>query len=161
MNDVQNDGSEDSRFRLLRSFRDFFHGSCRRDFPFANFFFFSKCGRHNRKKNKEMEKTRKRTHERAGLKVRISKMDKMFRRNGTARRVSVDAKVFLAGTMENLVSTFVEEVVRQTESQKKHRVQPRHILLASKDPVNSNFDELFGPNTIVGAGIVPSAASKS
>ena len=68
-------------------------------------------------------------------------------------RVSADAPIFLAATMEFLCAELLEIAAQSCEESKKRIITPRHIELSvRKDP---EFQQLFKDKTISGGGKAP------
>ena len=74
---------------------------------------------------------------RAGVQFPVSRLHRYLRQSVTKRRISAVAPVYLAAVLEYLCAEVLELAGNAARDNKKHRIIPRHILLAV-----GNDDEL-------------------
>lgn len=74
---------------------------------------------------------------RAGVQFPVSRLHRYLRQSVTKRRISAVAPVYLAAVLEYLCAEVLELAGNAARDNKKHRIIPRHILLAV-----ANDDEL-------------------
>lgn len=89
----------------------------------------------------------------AGIFFDPRKTQKNLQKHIIGKKVSKGAGVYLASTMEYLVTEIVEMSKEESLIDKKGRITPRHIQMAIwKD---SDFNELLSKVTIPEAGVLP------
>ena len=71
--------------------------------------------------------------EKAGLTFPVGRIHRHLRKGQYADRIGAGAPVYLAAVLEYLVAELLELAGNAAVSNKKHRIIPRHLLLAIKN----------------------------
>lgn len=95
--------------------------------------------------------------DRAGLVLPVGRIYGKLRRSGVANRVSAGAPVYLAAALEYIVSEVVELAGKSASEDKRHRITPRHILLAIQN--DDELMKMFKHVTISSGGVLPNIHS--
>ena len=90
---------------------------------------------------------------RTGLKLPIQRIHNDMQRCCTAKKVSVEAAIFLAGVIEYMLAELINASSYVTESSNKERITPQHITIAIHD--DSEMADLLKNVIISRGGVVP------
>ncbi|XP_062512570.1 histone H2A-beta, sperm-like [Corticium candelabrum] len=90
---------------------------------------------------------------RAGVQFPVSRLQRYLRQSVTKRRISAVAPVYLAAVLEYLCAEVLELAGNAARDNKKHRIIPRHILLAVAN--DDELHELLKGVTISQGGVLP------
>ena len=103
---------------------------------------------------KVAKKKAKSRSSRAGLQFPVGRIHRMLKKGRYAEQVSGGAAVYLASVLEYLVAEIAELAGNAAKDHKKHRIVPRHLLLAIKN--DEELSQLFRGVTISDGGVLPS-----
>ena len=90
---------------------------------------------------------------RAGLQFPVGRIARYMRRGCYAQRVGAGAPVYVASVLEYLTAELLELAGNAAKDNKKHRIVPRHIMLAIKN--DEELGRLLGNVTIAQGGVLP------
>ena len=90
---------------------------------------------------------------RAGLQFPVGRIARFMRQGGYAQRIGAGAPVYVASVLEYLTAELLELAGNAAKDNKKHRIVPRHIMLAIKN--DEELGRLLGNVTIAQAGVLP------
>ncbi|KAM4608274.1 histone H2A-like [Polymixia lowei] len=90
---------------------------------------------------------------RAGLTFPVGRIHRLLRKGNYAQRVGTGAAVYLAAILEYLCAEILELSGNASRDNKKHRIAPRHILLAVKN--DEELNKLLAGVTISEGGVLP------
>jgi len=92
---------------------------------------------------------------RAGIIFPATRVGRYLRRDSKMKRMSSDASIYTAATVQYIVSELVELAGRNAfEDKKKKRITPRHLMLAVK--TDAELCRLIGSRTMFSAaGVLP------
>jgi histone H2A len=105
-----------------------------------------------RQKGQKVKKGESKT-KRAGLTFPVARVQKHIRRGQYAKRVGVGAPVYLAAVLEYLTAEILELAGNASREHGKHRIAPRHIMLAIRN--DEELNKLLADVTISYGGVVP------
>ena len=105
-----------------------------------------------RVKGQKVKKGESKT-KRAGLTFPVARVQKHIRRGQYAKRVGVGAPVYLAAVLEYLTAEILELAGNASREHGKHRIAPRHIMLAIRN--DEELNKLLADVTISYGGVVP------
>lgn len=96
---------------------------------------------------------------RAGLQFPVGRISRLMRENsiGKARRVGDTAGVYMAAVLEYLVAEILELAGNASRDNKKHRILPRHILLAIRN--DEELNKLTKNAIFPSGGVLPNIHS--
>ena len=106
--------------------------------------------KHNKKKPKTLTRSR-----RAGLTFPVSRMERKLRERKVAPRIGNTAPVYLSAVIEYFIAEVIYLSGIVAKDQKKKRITPRHIMLATRDDID--FKEFLRERgvCIPQAGVIP------
>ena len=108
-------------------------------------------------KPKAVKKTTKdATHSRsfkAGLQFPVGRIHRLLRKGNYADRIGAGAPIYLASVLEYLTAEILELAGNASRDNKKHRIVPRHILLAIRN--DEELNSLLKNVTISSGGVIP------
>ena len=106
------------------------------------------------KKTKKTTKdsTRSRSYK-AGLQFPVGRIHRMLRKGNYADRIGAGAPIYLASVLEYLTAEILELAGNASRDNKKHRIVPRHILLAIRN--DEELNKLLKNVTISSGGVMP------
>lgn len=104
-----------------------------------------------RVKGQKVKKGESKT-KRAGLTFPVARVQKHIRRGQYAKRVGVGAPVYLAAVLEYLTAEILELAGNASREHGKHRIAPRHIMLAIRN--DEELNKLLSDVTISSGGVV-------
>ena len=90
----------------------------------------------------------------AGLCFPVGRIARMLKNGRYCQRVGMGAPVYLAAVLEYLTAETLEVSAQVAQSQKKSRINPRHILLATKE--DPELDQLCQNAVVASGGVKPS-----
>ncbi|XP_047449424.1 histone H2A, sperm-like [Mugil cephalus] len=90
---------------------------------------------------------------RAGITFPVGRIHRMLRKGNYAQRVGNGSAVYLAAVLEYLCAEILELAGNASRDNKKHRIAPRHILLAVKN--DEELNKLLMGVTISEGGVIP------
>ncbi|XP_054650293.1 late histone H2A.2.2-like [Dunckerocampus dactyliophorus] len=90
---------------------------------------------------------------RAGLTFPVGRIHRLLRRGNYAERVGNGAAVYFAAVLEYLCAEVLELAGNASRDNKKHRIAPRHVLLAVKN--DEELNNLLAGVTISEGGVIP------
>ncbi|KAM8853356.1 histone H2A-like [Synchiropus picturatus] len=90
---------------------------------------------------------------RAGITFPVGRIHRLLRRGGYADRVGNGAAVYLSAILEYLCAEILELAGNASHDNKKHRIAPRHILLAVRN--DEELNKLLAGVTISEGGVIP------
>ena len=91
--------------------------------------------------------------QKAGIQFSVSRVARFCKQGKYAERIGAGAPVYLASVLEYVVSEVVELAGNKAEENKKHRINPRHIMLAIKS--DAELDSLLGKADFCQSGVPP------
>ena len=94
---------------------------------------------------------------RAGLQFPVGRIARYMRKGGYATRVGAGAPVYMASVLEYLTAELLELAGNAAKDNKKHRIVPRHIMLAIKN--DDELGHLLKNVTITSSGVLPNINS--
>jgi len=89
----------------------------------------------------------------AGLTFPVSRVGRMLKKGGFAKRVGAGAPVYLAAVLEYLVAESLELAGNCARDHKKMRIIPRHIALAVRN--DEELSKYLADVTIASGGVPP------
>merc|ERR1711997_628161 len=95
--------------------------------------------------------------ERAGLTFPVGRIARLLRTGRFSKRVAAGTPVYMAAVMEYLVAEILELAGNAARDNKKHRISPRHIMLAVRN--DEELNEVFKNCTFSSGGVVPNIHS--
>ncbi|XP_034460914.1 late histone H2A.2.2 [Hippoglossus hippoglossus] len=105
------------------------------------------------KKVAPKQKTSVSRSSRAGITFPVGRIHRLLKKGRYAQRVANGAAVYLAAVLEYLCAEILELAGNASRDNKKHRIAPRHILLAVKNDEELNI--LLAGVTISEGGVIP------
>ncbi|XP_042342620.1 histone H2A-like [Plectropomus leopardus] len=90
---------------------------------------------------------------RAGITFPVGRVHRLLRRGNFAERIGSGSSVYLAAVLEYLCAEILELAGNACRDNKKHRIAPRHILLAVKN--DEELNKLLAGVTISEGGVIP------
>ncbi|TKR94721.1 hypothetical protein L596_008976 [Steinernema carpocapsae] len=90
---------------------------------------------------------------RAELLFPVGRIARYLRKGRYAQRLGKNSAVFLAAVMEYIVAEVIELAGNQATSQKRRRLNPRHIMLAIRS--DEELNRLFSEVTFASSGVLP------
>ncbi|XP_060950274.1 late histone H2A.2.2-like [Limanda limanda] len=90
---------------------------------------------------------------RAGITFPVGRIHRQLKQGHFAKRVGDGAAVYLAASLEYLCAEILELAGNACRDNKKHRINPRHILLAVKH--DEEISKLLAGVTISEGGVIP------
>lgn len=90
---------------------------------------------------------------RAGITFPVGRIHRLLRKGNYAHRVGNGSAVYLAAVLEYLCAEILELAGNASRDNKKHRIAPRHILLAVKN--DEELNKLLMGVTISEGGVIP------
>lgn len=90
---------------------------------------------------------------RAGITFPVGRIHRLLKKGNFAQRVGNGAAVYLAAILEYLCAEILELAGNASRDNKKHRIAPRHILLAVKN--DEELNNLLAGVTISDGGVIP------
>jgi len=90
---------------------------------------------------------------RAGIQFSVSRVMQKLKNSGLANRYGQGSAVFLAAVLEYLTAEVLELAGNAARDNKKTRINPRHILLATKN--DEELAKLLQHCTIRDGGVIP------
>ncbi|KAF1394074.1 hypothetical protein PFLUV_G00022720 [Perca fluviatilis] len=90
---------------------------------------------------------------RAGLTFPVGRIHRLLKKGHYANRVGNGAAVYFTGVLEYLCAEILELAGNACRDNKKHRINPRHILLAVKN--DEELNKLLAGVTISEGGVIP------
>jgi len=90
---------------------------------------------------------------RAGLQFPVGRVHRHLREGRYAERTGAGAPVYLAAVLEYLAAEILELAGNASRDNKKHRIVPRHILLAVKN--DEELNKLLQDVTFSSGGVIP------
>ena len=96
--------------------------------------------------------TRSRSYK-AGLQFPVGRIHRMLRKGNYADRIGAGAPIYLASVLEYLTAEILELAGNASRDNKKHRIVPRHILLAIRN--DEELNKLLKNVTISSGGVIP------
>uniref|UniRef100_A0A8C6WZV5 Histone H2A n=1 Tax=Neogobius melanostomus TaxID=47308 RepID=A0A8C6WZV5_9GOBI len=90
---------------------------------------------------------------RAGVTFPVGRLHRLLRKGNYAHRIGSGAAVYLAGVLEYLCAEILELAGNAANDNKKHRIAPRHILLAVRN--DEELNKLLSGVTISEGGVLP------
>jgi len=90
---------------------------------------------------------------RAGLQYPVGRVHRLLRKGNYAQRVGAGAPVYLAAVLEYLTAEILELAGNAARDNKKTRIIPRHLQLASRN--DEELNKLLGGVTIAQGGVLP------
>lgn len=103
--------------------------------------------------SKVTKRSNKTRSARAGLKFPVGRIHRFLRNGNFAKRVGNGAAIYLAAALEYLATEIFELAIECATQHKKHRISPRHLLLAIKN--DEELDMMLKGVTISQAGVLP------
>lgn len=100
-----------------------------------------------------VKKSAKGVNKKAGLTFPVARVNRYIKKGRFAKRVGSNAPVFMAAVLEYVVAEVLEVAGNNALADKKHRLRPRHVMLAIDE--DRDLKELLGGVTIAGAGVAP------
>ena len=92
--------------------------------------------------------------ERAGLQFGVARVSRFMKQGRYADRIGAGAPVYLAATLQYIVSELIELASNEALNQKKQRINPRHVMLAIRN--DAELNKLIGSTgDFAHAGVVP------
>ena len=95
--------------------------------------------------------------ERAGLQFPVGRIHRLLSQGNYAERIGGGAPIYLAAVLEYLTAEVLELAGNASNDHKKHRIVPRHILLAIKN--DEELSKLLGGVTVPSGGVLPNIHS--
>uniref|UniRef100_A0A8C7Q1G9 Histone H2A n=1 Tax=Oncorhynchus mykiss TaxID=8022 RepID=A0A8C7Q1G9_ONCMY len=93
---------------------------------------------------------------RAGLQFPVGRVHRLLRKGNYAECVGAGAPVYLAPVLEYLTTEILELAGNAARDNKKTRITPRHLQLASRN--DEELEKLLGGVTIAQGGVLPNIA---
>lgn len=90
---------------------------------------------------------------RAGITFPVGRIHRLLKRGSYAARIGNGAAVYLAAVLEYLCAEILELAGNACRDNKKHRIAPRHILLAVRN--DEELNKLLAGVTISDGGVIP------
>lgn len=90
---------------------------------------------------------------RAGITFPVGRIHRLLKKGNYAERVGNGAAVYFAAVLEYLCAEILELSGNACRDNKKHRIAPRHILLAVKN--DEELNKLLAGVTISDGGVIP------
>ncbi|XP_044834995.1 histone H2A type 2-C-like [Mauremys mutica] len=90
---------------------------------------------------------------RAGLQFPVGRVHRLLRKGNYAERVGAGAPVYMAAVLEYLTAEILELAGNAARDNKKTRIIPRHLQLASRN--DEELNKLLGKVTIGQGGVLP------
>jgi len=90
---------------------------------------------------------------RAGITFPVGRIHRLLRKGNYAPRIGNGSAVYLAAVLEYLCAEILELAGNASRANKKHRIAPRHILLAVKN--DEELNRLLAGVTISEGGVIP------
>jgi len=90
---------------------------------------------------------------RAGLQFPVGRIARYMRGGGYAQRIGGGAPVYVASVLEYLTAELLELAGNAAKDNQKHRIVPRHIMLAVKN--DDELSKLLSHVTIAQSGVLP------
>ncbi|XP_020791726.1 histone H2A-like [Boleophthalmus pectinirostris] len=90
---------------------------------------------------------------RAGLTFPVGRIHRVLRKGNYAERIGEGAAVYLAAVLEYLCAEILELSGNACRDNKKHRIAPRHILLAVRN--DEELNKLLSGVTVSEGGVIP------
>ncbi|XP_032456078.1 histone H2A-beta, sperm-like [Nasonia vitripennis] len=94
---------------------------------------------------------------RAGLQFPVGRIHRLLRKGRYANQIGAGASVYLAAVMEYLAAEILELAGNAARDNKKTRIIPRHLQLATR--TDEELNELLSGVTIAQAGVLPNIQS--
>ncbi|CAI9301143.1 unnamed protein product [Lactuca saligna] len=89
----------------------------------------------------------------AGLQFPVGRIGRFLKNGRYAKRVGTGAPVYLAAVLEYLAAEVLELAGNAARDNKKHRIIPRHLLLAVRN--DEELGKLLAGVTIAHGGVLP------
>ena len=102
---------------------------------------------------KAAPKTKSSRSSRAGITFPVGRIHRLLRRGNYAERVGNGSAIYLSAVLEYLCAEILELAGNASRDNKKHRIAPRHILLAVKN--DEELNKLLAGVTISEGGVIP------
>jgi len=99
------------------------------------------------------KKSSKSANKKAGLTFPVARVNRYIKKGRFAKRVGGNAPIFMAAVLEYVVAEVLEVAGNNALADKKHRLRPRHVMLAIQE--DQDLQKLLGGVTIAGAGVAP------
>jgi len=99
------------------------------------------------------KKSSKSANKKAGLTFPVARVNRYIKKGRFAKRVGGNAPIFMAAVLEYVVAEVLEVAGNNALADKKHRLRPRHVMLAIEE--DQDLQKLLGGVTIAGAGVAP------
>jgi histone H2A len=93
---------------------------------------------------------KKSRHERSGLILSISRVEKYIKKRSLAKRLGKGTPVFLAAVLQCIMSELLFLCIEKAREQKRARIKPRHIKFAILEDLE--FKKMFS-KTVLGGGV--------
>ncbi|XP_068440936.1 histone H2A-like [Clinocottus analis] len=90
---------------------------------------------------------------RAGITFPVGRIHRLLKKGHYAERVGNGAAVYFGAVLEYLCAEILELAGNACRDNKKHRIAPRHILLAVKN--DEELNKLLAEVTISEGGVIP------
>ncbi|XP_040016650.1 H2A histone family member 1a like [Gasterosteus aculeatus] len=90
---------------------------------------------------------------RAGLSFPVGRIHRLLKKGNYAERIGSGAAVYFGAVLEYLCAEILELAGNACRDNKKHRISPRHILLAVKN--DEELNKLLAGVTISEGGVIP------
>ena len=114
-------------------------------------------GRGGKAKGSSSAKAQSRSS-RAGLQFPVGRVSRFLRKGRFSGRVGAGAPVYLAAVLEYLTAEILELAGNAARDNKRSRITPRHIQLASRN--DEELNKLFDSITIAQDGVLPNIHAK-
>ncbi|XP_019943695.1 H2A histone family member 1a like [Paralichthys olivaceus] len=105
------------------------------------------------KKAVPKQKTSVSRSSRAGITFPVGRIHRLLKKGSYAERVGNGSAVYLAAVLEYLCAEILELAGNASRDNKKHRIAPRHILLAVRNDEELNI--VLAGVTISEGGVIP------
>lgn len=90
---------------------------------------------------------------RAGVTFPVGRIHRLLKKGNYAERIGTGSAVYFAAVLEYLCAEILELAGNASRDNKKHRIAPRHILLAVKN--DEELNKLLAGVTISEGGVIP------
>ncbi|XP_037327284.2 histone H2A-like [Pungitius pungitius] len=90
---------------------------------------------------------------RAGITFPVGRIHRLLKKGNYAERIGNGAAVYFGAVLEYLCAEILELSGNACRDNKKHRISPRHILLAVKN--DEELNRLLAGVTISDGGVIP------
>lgn len=90
---------------------------------------------------------------RAGVTFPVGRIHRLLKKGNYGERIGTGSSVYLAAVLEYLCAEILELAGNASRDNKKHRIAPRHILLAVKN--DEELNKLLAGVTISEGGVIP------